>query len=118
MGVVIPDRASSGHREYTDEHLRRLRIVQACQGIGMSLTEIRGVLHRGEAGRGEVIEQRLRWIRAQRAQLDDAQRFLEHVIACEHDLLTRCPDCSRYAQGDRSTRRRIDRAGAPAADDG
>ncbi|WP_221583263.1 MerR family transcriptional regulator [Microbacterium sp. G2-8] len=98
MGVVVPDRAPSGHREYTDEHIRRLRIAQACRRIGMSLAEIRGVLHRGEAGRGEVIEERLRWIRSQRAQLEDAERFLEHVRDCTHDLLTRCSDCSRYAE--------------------
>ena len=97
MGVVVPDRAASGHRVYTEEHIRRLRIVQACQGIGMSLAEIRLVLHRDDEGRTEVIEQRLRWIRSQRAQLADAEKFLEHVIGCTHDFLTRCPDCTRYA---------------------
>lgn len=62
----------------------------------MSLAEIRLVLHRSERGRSEVIEQRLKGIRAQRAQLEDAESFLEHVIDCTHDLLTRCPDCMRY----------------------
>lgn len=99
VGVVVPDRTPSGHRVYTEEHIRRLRIVQACRRIGMSLGEIRLVLHRGEAGRNEVIEQRLIWIRTQRAQLDDAESFLEHVIGCRHDLLTRCPECTRYAAG-------------------
>ncbi|WP_188754292.1 helix-turn-helix domain-containing protein [Microbacterium album] len=97
MGVVVPNRAPSGHRIYTEEHIRRLRIVQACQSVGMSLAEVRLVLHRDEAGRAEVIEQRLRWIRTQRAQLEDAEMFLEHVVGCAHDLLTRCPDCTRYA---------------------
>ncbi|MGS0567220.1 MerR family transcriptional regulator [Vibrio alginolyticus] len=36
-GVVVPDRTASGHRVYTEEHIRRLRVVQACRGIGMSL---------------------------------------------------------------------------------
>ncbi len=105
MGVVVPDRAASGHREYAEDHLRRLRIVQACQSVGMSLAEIRLVLHRNEAGRAEVIEQRLQWIRAQRAQLEDAERFLEHVIGCTHDLLIRCPDCTRYASSSVRARR-------------
>ncbi|MBN9792184.1 MerR family transcriptional regulator [Pseudonocardia sp. TMWB2A] len=95
--VVVPDRAASGHREYSEEHVRRLRVVQACRDVGMSLAEIRLVLHRGEAGRAGAIERRLRRIRAQRAQLADAERFLEHVVDCTHDLLTRCEDCTAYA---------------------
>ncbi|MBB1031344.1 MerR family DNA-binding transcriptional regulator [Dietzia sp. SLG310A2-38A2] len=71
MGVVIPDRAASGHRD--------------------------------EEGRAEVIERRLHRLRSQRSQLEDAERFLEHVIGCTHDLLTRCPDCSRYASRDAPT---------------
>ncbi|MBO4236310.1 MerR family transcriptional regulator [Pseudonocardia alni] len=96
-GVVVPDRAASGHREYTDEHVRRLRVVQACRGVGMSLAEIRLVLHRGDADRARVIEERLRRIREQRARLAEAERFLRHVVDCTHDLLTRCEDCSAYA---------------------
>lgn len=103
MEVVIPDRAPSGHRVYTDEHIRRLRVVQACQSVGMSLSEIRLVLHRTEKDRFEVIQRRLHWIRRQRAQLEDAERFLEHVSDCTYDLLTRCPDCSDYGYQDSST---------------
>lgn len=109
--VVVPDRAASGHREYTEEHLRRLRVVQACRDVGMSLAEIRLVLHRGEAERARVIEGRLRWIRAQRARLGDAQRFLEHVVDCTHDLLTRCAECSAYAA---TTAEPVDRPGPDA----
>ncbi|GLJ60704.1 hypothetical protein GCM10017576_08330 [Microbacterium barkeri] len=97
VGVVVPDRTPTGHREYTDEHIARLRIVQACQRVGMSLPEVRLILTRSEARRSEVIERRLEWIRAQRAQLADAERFLTHVIECRHDLVTRCEDCAQYS---------------------
>lgn len=96
-GVVVPERAASGHRVCTDEDVRRMRVVRACQGVGMSLAEIRLVLHRDESGRTEVIRRRIGRIGSQRDALEDAERFLEHVIGCAHDLLTRCPDCSRYA---------------------
>lgn len=109
MGVVVPSRTASGHREYTEDHLRRLRIVQACQSVGMSLADIRLVLHRGEAGRTDAIEQRLQWIRSQRAQLEDAERFLEHVIGCTHDLLVRCPDCTRYVSSSAQATQDTDR---------
>ena len=96
-GVVVPERTSSGHREYDEEHLRRLRIVLGCQRVGLSLADIRLILHRGEAHRDEVIAQHLTRIVRRRRELDDAELFLTHVLACEHDLITRCEDCSGYA---------------------
>jgi MerR family gold-responsive transcriptional activator of gol and ges genes len=63
----------------------------------MSLPEIRKVLHRGAPERTGVIERQLHRIRAQRARLEEAERFLDHVINCEHDLLTRCDACRSYA---------------------
>ncbi|MDN4473737.1 helix-turn-helix domain-containing protein [Demequina zhanjiangensis] len=95
-GVVVADRLSSGHRDYTEEHLQRLRVLRACQGIGMSLPQIRQVLHRHEAGREEMLREQLLRLRRQRADLERAEAFLAHVVGCEHDLLTRCPRCSAY----------------------
>jgi MerR family gold-responsive transcriptional activator of gol and ges genes len=97
QGVVVPDRTAAGHRDYTEEHLYRLRVLRACQDAGLSLPEIRQVLHRQEPERTGVIERRLQRIRVQRARLEDAERFLTHVIHCEHDLLTRCDACACYA---------------------
>ncbi|MBL0885417.1 MerR family transcriptional regulator [Myceligenerans indicum] len=97
--VVVPDRAPSGHRDYTEEHLHRLRVLRACQDVGMSLPEIRQVLHRSEPERADVIERQLRRVRTQRARLEAAERFLVHVVDCEHDLLTRCEACTGYAVG-------------------
>ncbi|MFW0788933.1 MerR family transcriptional regulator [Gordonia sp. CPCC 205333] len=105
MGVVVPGRMTSGHRDYTEEHLRRLQVLQACQGVGMSLSDIRQVLHRHESGRTGTIERHLRRIKDQRARLEEAERFLEHVIGCEHDLLTRCGECATYASTGSSSER-------------
>jgi len=96
-GVVVPDRTRSGHRDYNDEHLHRLRILKACQSVGMPLAEIRLVLHRDEPGRTAVIRRQLCSIRTQQAQLATAERFLSHIIDCKHDLITRCPACSAYS---------------------
>ncbi|MDZ7917354.1 MAG: MerR family transcriptional regulator [Rhodococcus sp. (in: high G+C Gram-positive bacteria)] len=98
-GVVVPDRLASGHRDYTDEHVRRLRVLRACQEVGVSLADIRLILHRNEPERAAVIEQQLTRIRRQRNQLELAERFLAHVVSCTHDLLTRCPQCSAYPKG-------------------
>ncbi|MDJ0362501.1 MerR family transcriptional regulator [Rhodococcus sp. H29-C3] len=98
MGVVVPDRTAAGHRDYTAEHVHRLRVLRACQSVGMSLADIKRVLHRGKAGRAEMIAAHLRRIRIRQAQLNDAETFLTHVVGCVHDLLTRCPDCSTYGR--------------------
>ncbi|QII08021.1 MerR family transcriptional regulator [Rhodococcoides fascians A25f] len=97
VGVVVPERLPSGHRDYSEEHVRRLRVLQACQGVGISLADIRLILHRDELGRTAVIEEQLARIRRQQAQLDHAERFLTHVVSCTHDLLTRCAQCSEYS---------------------
>lgn len=102
VGAVSPDRTAAGHRDYTEEHLHRLRVLQACQRVGMSLAEITQVLHRDEAGRTEMIARRRAQLREERERLEDAERFLAHVASCRHDLLTRCPQCSRYP-GEAST---------------
>ncbi|WP_338886132.1 MerR family transcriptional regulator [Rhodococcus sovatensis] len=93
IGVVSPRRTSVGHRDYSDEDLYRLRVLHACRRVGMSLSEIRLVLHRREPDRAAVIEHRLAAIRTQRAELEASERFLVHVISCTHDLLTRCDQC-------------------------
>lgn len=97
VGAVSPRRTAAGHRDYSTEDLHRLRVLRACQGVGLSLSEIRQVLHRDEPGRLEIIARRRDELTAQRERLEDAERFLGHVGACRHDLLTRCPECSRYA---------------------
>ncbi|OZE25159.1 MerR family transcriptional regulator [Rhodococcus sp. 05-2254-6] len=97
VGVVVPERLSSGHRDYSEEHLRRLRVLRACQDVGISLSDIRLILHRDEPERTEVIADHLARVRRQQARLASAERFLAHVVACTHDLLTRCAQCSEYS---------------------
>jgi MerR family gold-responsive transcriptional activator of gol and ges genes len=49
-----------------------------------------------------VISRRRAQLRCQREQLEDAEQFLAHVASCRHDLLTRCPQCSRYPNPERA----------------
>ncbi|WP_415975946.1 MerR family transcriptional regulator [Rhodococcus sp. 077-4] len=98
IGVVVPNRLPPGHRDYSEEHLRRLRVLRACQDVGISLADIRLILHRGEFERNAVIAAQLARIRRQKTQLQRAERFLEHVVSCTHDLMTRCGRCSEYSE--------------------
>lgn len=99
-GVVVPDRSPAGHRDYSEEHLARLRILLACQGAGMSLGDISRLLHRDEAGRDEIIAARLVSVRGQRARLERTEAFLEHVLTCRHPMVTRCADCMEFSSGE------------------
>nr|WP_154923725.1 MerR family transcriptional regulator [Microbacterium testaceum] len=96
-GVVVPDRDTAGRRQYAPEHVTRLRILRACQRLGMSLPEIRTVLTRDRPDRRELIEARLQWIAEQRSRLDEAEAFLSHVIDCRAQDVTRCQGWLRFA---------------------
>ncbi|MGA4792444.1 MerR family transcriptional regulator [Nocardia sp. AB354] len=97
MGVVVPDRTPSGHRDYSEQHICRLSVLRTCQAVGMSLSEIRQVLDKDEYERVGAVKRQLRRIRAQRVQLREAERFLLHVMNCERTLRTACGTCMRYA---------------------
>ena len=96
-GVVVPARNEAGHRIYDAETVSRLRLVLGCQSAGMSLPQIRLVLNSGEPGRDHVIREQRRRVSAQVRELRQTRRFLDHVIDCRHSLVSRCSECSRYA---------------------
>lgn len=97
--MLIPARDSLGHRDYDEEALTRCRIVLGCQGVGMTLAQIRLVLNRGDRERRGVIRAHQEALIAQRRELRRAEAFLEHVLTCRHTLTNRCPGCSAYARG-------------------
>ncbi|QYJ02608.1 MerR family transcriptional regulator [Nocardioides panacisoli] len=101
VGVVRPARSPQGYREYDEESLARLRVVRQCQEAGMSLAQIRGVLDRTEDGREAVIRAHQQVVRSQLLLLERTSTFLDHVLTCRHSLMSRCPDCAAYSDGDR-----------------
>lgn len=96
VGILRPQRSPSGYRRYDDETMQRARMVQGCQSAGMSLDQIRIVLDSSQRGRAAVIEAQRQRIAHRQIELQRTERFLEHVLACRHSLVTRCPECSRY----------------------
>jgi len=62
---LLGDVARSGgnHRRYTPEHIRRAKIIAACQMCGMQLAEIKQVIehyHKGDGGLRMMIAAALR----------------------------------------------------------
>ncbi|WP_170131339.1 MerR family transcriptional regulator [Quadrisphaera granulorum] len=96
-GVLVPARSPNGYRDYDDEALTRARVVLGCRGAGLSLAQTRLVLHRDQAGRDEVVREQHRRVEQQLTDLERTRAFLEHVLDCRHSLMSRCPECARYA---------------------
>ena len=97
LGVVVAPRAAGGAPGYTEAPPGGRRLRHPREGGGMSLADIRLVLHRDASGRAAVIQERLDLLREQRRRIDRAEAFLEHVLTCRHDLMSRCPGCARLA---------------------
>ncbi len=76
----------------------RLRIVLGCREAGLSLEQTRLVPHRNGSGRDEVIRSQRDQIDRQLTELGITRRFLDHVLTCQHSLMSRCTACSAYAR--------------------
>ena len=96
-GVVVPSRLANGYRDYDEEALTRLRVVLACREVGLSLADTRLVLDRSAEGRADVIRAHRRRGDRQGAELTRTGAFLDHVLGCRHDLMSRCRGCAAYA---------------------
>lgn len=96
MGLVVPQRTSSGYRSFDAEAIQRARMVQGCQSAGMSLEVIRVVLDSTEVGRAKIIRSQQARIEVLISDLEQTRTFLEHAISCRHSLVTRCDECSEF----------------------
>ena len=97
VGVVQPQRDTAGRRSYGPQDIVILRIVRACQRLGISLSAIRTVLWGERPARKSVVEDQLAWIEEQRRQLAAAEIFLSHVKDCSATDVTQCNGWRRYA---------------------
>ena len=104
-GLISSERASSGHRQYHADVLRRVAFIQAAQRVGLTLAEIRGSL---ATLPGNRTPNRTDWSRLSahwRTRLDDQIAWLERLrddldgcIGCGCLSLSAC---ALYNPGDR-----------------
>ncbi len=97
-----PERTPSGYRDYDDGAIERLRFVRDAQATGLTLAEVASVLELKSAGSGScahttaLIEEHLRSIDAQIAQLTEARRDLARLAARARSLdPATCTDANR-----------------------
>jgi DNA-binding transcriptional MerR regulator len=94
VGLLRPRRLSSGHRAYDEQTIGQARMIQICQGAGLSLAEIKALGVGGRGDRVALIESKRARIAEQLAGLRLADRFLAHIAHCEHPVISECPQCS------------------------
>ena len=96
--IPAPPRSNGGHRQYGDEHLRRLTFIRRSRELGFSLRDVRELLELvdgGETSCAEVMARTLRQaqdIRQKVADLKKIARVLETMAArCDDGTVPACP---------------------------
>ena len=75
-GLLNPTRSENGYRDYSTEDFEILQKIKLLRSLHMSMEEIKA-LHTGERELSVVLEQQIRKLAANRAELDNAQSVCE-----------------------------------------
>ncbi len=93
-----PPRTEGGHRDYDEEHLKRLAFIRRGRELGFALEQIRGLLELVDGGDftcAEIQQITLSHVKDIRARISDLKE-LERVLAgmaskCEGGKVPECP---------------------------
>jgi len=96
VGVLVPRRLRSGHRDYDEDSLDHARLIRVAQTAGMSLAEIREFAIADRDQRRTAITSHQDRLRRQMTLLQAMDGFLTHVGDCVHPVLSKCPECSAF----------------------
>ncbi len=98
IGLLAPDRAENGYRDYSAADIHRLKFLQRSRSLGFSVEECRQLLSLyGDSAResGEVkaiAETKLAEIDRKIAELVELRAVLSHLVhACHGDKRPECP---------------------------
>ena len=93
-----PPRSAGGHRQYGEEHVKRLTFIRRGRELGFTLDEIRALLRLAEerdqpcAEARDVAVGHLNDIRTKIADLRSMEKVLEEMIkGCADGTLPECP---------------------------
>lgn len=84
IGLLKPERTSSGYRVYTSSHLERLEQIVALRFLGLPLKEIAEVIGRERRSLPAVLAAQRRMLEGRRHQLDRAIAAIEHAETAVH----------------------------------
>lgn len=91
VGLLSPERDSSGRRRYDEDQIVRIAVIQRSKGAGMTLEQIGVMLDDGAARRHQVLQQHLDDIDQRMEDIRRSREMTEHAMNCRsHDIAT-CP---------------------------
>lgn len=98
IGLLKPDRAGNGYRDYSSADVHRLRFLQRSRGLGFSVEECRQLLSlygdqdRESADVKAIAETKLAEIDRKLTELSGLRDMLRHLVAnCQGDSRPECP---------------------------
>ncbi|MBZ8134073.1 Cu(I)-responsive transcriptional regulator [Afifella sp. IM 167] len=98
IGLVRPDRAGNGYRDYTRTDVHKLAFLQRARGLGFSIEECRQLLalyedkSRASAEVKALAKQRMDEVDRKIEELHQLRRVLGHLVShCHGDERPECP---------------------------
>jgi len=91
--LPAPARTGGNYRAYTRQHLARLNFIRRARDLGLSLDQVRQLLHLADDSDQPCIEVG----RIARQHLVDVERRLAHLSALATELRRLIAECSRGA---------------------
>ena len=105
IGLITPDRRANAYRDYSDEHVHKLRFIQRARSLGFSVEDCRQLLSLYEdTGRASsdvkrLAQEHLCEIERKISELTSMHEVLSHLVkACRGDNRPDCPIINRLAE--------------------
>ncbi len=98
IGLVSPDRRENSYRDYSDQHIHKLRFLQRARSLGFSVEECRQLLSlyedesRASADVKRLAQSHLEDIKIKIQELQSMRSVLENLVrSCHGDERADCP---------------------------
>ncbi|MEM8645161.1 MAG: Cu(I)-responsive transcriptional regulator [Pseudomonadota bacterium] len=105
IGLITPDRKANAYRDYSDDHVHKLRFIQRARSLGFSVEDCRQLLSLYEdTGRASsdvkrLAQEHLSEIERKITELTSMHDVLSHLVkACRGDNRPDCPIIDRLAK--------------------
>jgi MerR family copper efflux transcriptional regulator len=105
IGLITPDRAENSYRDYSDQHVHKLRFLQRARSLGFSIDECRQLLSlyedetRASADVKRLANKHLDEIEQKITELASMRDVLKKLVnSCHGDTRAECPILNDLAQ--------------------